>query len=71
MYEIIKKPIGSMNRAELIKKLQKFRDSWERITKGDQDLSDERLRVEKTQDLRKLIKFYYSDEAKNLAEEWL
>ena len=71
MYEIIKKPIGSMNRAELIKKLQKFRDSWQRITKGDQDLSDERLRVEKTQDLRKLIKFYYSDEAKNLAEEWL
>lgn len=71
MYEIIKKPISSMNRAELIKKLQKFRDSWERITKGDQDLSDERLRVEKTQDLRKLIKFYYSDDAKNLAEEWL
>jgi hypothetical protein len=60
-----------MNRDELIKKLRKFRDSWQKITKGDQDLSDERLRLEKTQDLRKLIKFYYSDEAKNLAEEWL
>ena len=71
MYEINKKPISSMTRDELIKNLQKFRDSWEKITTRDTDLSDERLYSEPTQRLRKLIKFYYSDNAKFLAENWL
>ena len=71
MYEPLTKPISSMTREELIKNLQKFRDSWEKITTRDQDLSDERLNSEPTQRLRKLIKFYYSDDAKLLAEDWL
>ena len=71
MYEPPTKPISSMTREELIKNLQKFRDSWEKITTRDQDLSDERLNSEPTQRLRKLIKFYYSDNAKFLAENWL
>jgi hypothetical protein len=71
MYEPISKPISSMTREELIKNLQKFRDSWEKITKRDQDLSDERLNSEPTQRLRNQIKFYYSDDAKFLAEDWL
>ena len=71
MYEINKKPISSMTREELIKNLQKFRTSWEKITKRDQDLSDERLNDEPTHQLRNLIKFYYSDSAKFLAEDWL
>jgi len=71
MYEPLTKPISSMTREELIKKLQKFRDSWEKITTRDQDLSDERLNGEPTDQLRKLIKFYYSDDAKFLAEDWL
>ena len=71
MYEPNTKPISSMTRDELIKNLQKFRDSWEKITTRDQDLSDERLNSEPTQRLRKLIKFYYSDDAKLLAEDWL
>jgi hypothetical protein len=71
MYEINKKPISSMTRDELIKKLQKFRDSWEKITTRNQDLSDERLNDEPTDQLRNLIKFYYSDDAKFLAEDWL
>ena len=71
MYEPLTKPISSMTRDELIKNLQKFRDSWEKITTRDQDLSDERLNDETTDALRKLIKFYYSDSAKFLAEEWL
>jgi hypothetical protein len=71
MYEINKKPISSMTREELIKNLQKFRDSWEKITKRNQDLSDERLDDEPTHQLRNLIKFYYSDDAKYLAEDWL
>jgi len=71
MYEPISKPISSMTREELIKNLQKFRNSWEKITTRDQDLSDERLNSEPTERLRNQIKFYYSDDAKFLAEEWL
>jgi len=71
MYEPLPKPISSMTREELIKNLQKFRDSWEKITTRDQDLSDERLNSEPTERLRNQIKFYYSDDAKYLAEEWL
>jgi hypothetical protein len=71
MYEPLTKPISSMTRTELIKNLQKFRISWEKITKRDQDLSDERLNSEPTHQLRNLIKFYYSDGAKLLAEDWL
>lgn len=71
MYEVNKKPITSMTRDELIKNLQKFRDSWEKITTRNQDLSDERLKDETTDALRKLIKFYYSNSAKLLAEDWL
>jgi hypothetical protein len=71
MYEPISKPISSMTRDELIKNLQKFRDSWEKITTRDQDLSDERLNDEPTHQLRNLIKFYYSNNAKLSAEDWL
>ena len=71
MYEPLTKPISSMTRDELIKNLQKFRNSWEKITRRDQDLSDERLNSEPTERLRNLIKFYYSDDAKFLAEDWL
>jgi arsenate reductase-like glutaredoxin family protein len=71
MYEPLTKPISSMTREELIKNLQKFRDSWEKITTRDQDLSDERLNSEPTDQLRNQIKFYYSDDAKFLAEDWL
>ena len=71
MYEINKKPISSMTRDELIKNLQKFRNSGEKITTRDTDLSDERLNDEPTHQLRNLIKFYYSDSAKLSAEDWL
>jgi phosphoribosylaminoimidazole carboxylase (NCAIR synthetase) len=71
MYEVNKKPITSMTRNELIKNLQKFRDSWEKITTINQDLSDERLKDESTDALRKTIKFYYSNSAKQIAEDWL
>jgi len=71
MYEPLTKPLSSMTRTELIKNLQKFRTSWEKITRRNQDLSDERLNDEPTHQLRNLIKFYYSDGAKLLAEDWL
>ena len=71
MWEPLPKPIKSMTRDELIKKLQKFRNVWEIITTRNQDLDDDRLNNETTIELRKLIKFYYSDDAKLLAEEYL
>lgn len=71
LWKPLPKPINKMTREELIKNLKEFRNAWEKITTRDQDLSDERLKEEPKQELQKLIKFYYSDEAKNLAMEWL
>lgn len=71
MWEEIPKPLSKMNRDELIKNLKKFRDVWEKITTRDQDLCNERLEEETIVSLRSLLKFYYSDEAKLIAEYWL
>jgi hypothetical protein len=71
LWEEIPKPISKMNRDELIKNLQKFRDAWEKITKINQDLSDDRLDTETVVSLRSLLKFYYSNEAKLIAENRL
>ena len=65
------KPLRQMSRTELIGHLQKFRDAWEKITSRNTDLSDERLAHENDKGLRELLEFYYSEEAKILAEEWL
>lgn len=71
LWKPLPKPINNMSREELIKNLKLFRNAWEKITRRNQDLSDERLKEESTEELRKLIKFYYSDEGKNIAAEWL
>ena len=71
MWEPLPKPLSKMDRDELIKNLQKFRDAWEKETGRNQDLSDERLNKETVNGLRRLLKFYYSTDAKRLAEEWL
>ena len=71
MWKPQSKTIAKMSRDELIKELRLFRNAWERITTRNQDLSDERLKDETTDELRKLIKFYYSNEGKMLAEDWL
>ena len=71
LWKPLPKPISNMSREELIKNLKSFRNSWEKITQRNQDLSNERLKEESTEQLRKLIYFYYSDEGKNLAAEWL
>lgn len=64
-------PLSKMTRKELILNLQKFRDAWEKITSRNQDLDNERLAEESTKELRELLKFYYSDEAKLIAQDWL
>ena len=71
MWKPLPKPLSKMSRDELIKNLRSFRDTWERITTRNQDLSNERLANETTEELRKLLKFYYSNGAKLIAEDWL
>ena len=65
------KAVSAMKRNELITHLRAFRNAWERITRRNQDLSNARLQSETVASLRSLLRFYYSDTARILAEEWL
>ena len=65
------KPLRKMSRKELIKHLRHFRNVWERETTRNQDLSDERLDEESDKDLRGLLEFYFSNQAKQIAGDWL
>ena len=63
--------INNMNRDELIQRVQKFRDAWENITGRNQDLPDERLSDDRIETLRGHLNWYYSDDSKYIAEDWL
>ena len=65
------KPLRKMSRKELIKHLRHFRNVWESETGRNQDLSDERLNEESNKDLRGLLEFYFSNQAKQMAGDWL
>ncbi len=65
------KPLNNMTRSELIHNLKSFRDAWEKNTRRNQDLSNERINNETTSGLRILLKWYYSDESKLIAEDYL
>lgn len=65
------KPLNDMSRAELLKHIRKFRDSYEKITTRNQDLGDERLVEETDKELRNHLKWYFSDAARILSEGWL
>lgn len=71
MWRPLKKSISTFTREELIRDLRHFREAWEKITTRNQDLSNERLADETTTGLRNLLKFYYSNGSKKLAEKWL
>jgi hypothetical protein len=71
MWEPQPNPLSQMSREELVTRLRKFRNAWEKITDRNQDLSNDRLASEDEKGLRSLLEFYYSDSAKQLAEEWL
>ena len=71
MWEPQPKPLSQMDREELITRLRKFRNAWEKITDRNQDLSNDRLAREDAKGLRSLLEFYYSESAKQLADEWL
>jgi len=65
------KPLNKMSRVELIRNLRNFRDAWEKETGRNQDLSDERLDGETDKTLRQLLGWFYTDEAKNIAANWI
>lgn len=65
------KPLNDMSRDELLKHIRKFRESYEKITTRNQDLSDERLLKETDKELRNHLKWYFSDEARIQSEGWL
>jgi hypothetical protein len=65
------KPLTDMSRSELLKHVRNFRESYEKITTRNQDLSDERLLEETDKELRNHLKWYFSDAAKILSEGWL
>ena len=65
------KPLNDMSRAELLKHIRKFRESYEKITTRNQDLGDERLVKETDKELRNHLKWYFSDAARILSEGWL
>lgn len=71
LWKPMPKPLRKMSREELIHNLRSFRDAWEKITKRNQDLDNTRLANETTEELRNLLKYYYSNSAKNLAFAWL
>lgn len=63
--------LDNLSRSQIKKKLQEFRDAWENITTRDTDLSDELLDTESLTQMRSHLHWYYSDEGKLIAEEWL
>ena len=71
MWKPLPKPLNKMKRNELIKHLQGFRDNWESITRRNADLDDDRLNIETDEMLRSLLEFYFSDDAKHIAEDYL
>ena len=71
LWKPLPKPLSKMKRNELIKHLQYFRDIWEKTTRRNQDLHDDRLNIETDEMLRSLLEFYFSDDAKQIAEDFL
>ena len=65
------KPLDDMSRSELLKHIRKFRESYEKITTRNQDLSDDRLIKETDKELRDHLKWYFSDAARIQSEGWL
>ena len=63
------KPVSSMSRKEVIRHLRAFRSAWERVTKRNQDLSNEAMDSMSTTKLKKRLSSYFSQ--KHIARHWL
>ena len=72
MWKPAVKPLHDMSRREMINRLRKFRDAWEKHMGRNQDLSDEKLAGDMTdKDLRERLEYYYSETAKHQAANWI
>ena len=60
--------IYTMSRRGIINDLKNFRDAWEDNLGIHQDLSDELINFESTDDLLDRLEWYYSDECKQSVE---
>jgi hypothetical protein len=65
------KPLDEMPREELLKRIRKFRDAFEKITTRNQDLDDDRLAGETDKELRVHLKYYFSEGARIQSASWL
>jgi hypothetical protein len=65
------KPLDEMPREELLKRIRKFRDAFEKITTRNQDLNDDRLAGETDKELRVHLKYYFSEGARIQSASWL
>ena len=62
---------STLSRDEIVKRLRSFRNAWEKNTRRNADLDDTRLATENIGILKNLLKWYYSDEAKIIAQDHL
>lgn len=65
------KPLAEMPREELLKRIRKFRDAFEKITTRNQDLDDDRLAGETDKELRVHLKYYFSEGARIQSASWI
>jgi len=65
------KPLDEMPREELLQRIRKFRDAFEKITTRNQDLNDDRLAGETDKELRVHLKYYFSEGARIQSASWL
>lgn len=66
------KPLSKMTKTELIKDIKSFVRAWMKVTSRASGLGDlDDLETEDKKTLRSLLTFYYSNDAKLIAEDWL
>lgn len=63
---VIQEPCGLQTRKDLERELRILRDGWEVLTGRGQDLPDERISEMSLSELRKIIGWYLSDDARSL-----
>jgi hypothetical protein len=62
---------SGLSRDDIIMHLREFRDAWESNTKRSQDLDDVSLSTASTAFLKMRLRWYYSEEAKIMAADFL
>ena len=71
LWRPLPKPLSKMTRTEMIQNIRLFRNAWEKETGRSQDLSDQRLANDSDKNLREHLTFYFSQESKNIAANFL